>query len=99
MRSFKKKDIKVLCWYYINKGFVIYPEFFNANNIISDPFIQYLKRKPKMVHDLSIQMKIPLKNRYWRTVSNIKYTKSYASLAIMVKQNNVEVHMQKMMSY
>ena len=31
-----------------------------------------------------------LKNRYWITVSNIKYTKSYASLERTVKNNTVE---------
>ena len=32
--------------------FIIHPECFDANNIISDPFIQNLKRKPNMVNDL-----------------------------------------------
>ena len=45
-----------------------------------------------MVQDLSRKMKIALKNRYSRTVSNIKYTKYNASLAGMVKQNAVEGH-------
>ena len=72
--AFKDKENKqVLCWYYIKK-FIIHPKFFDANSIISDPFIQNLKLKPNMVHDLSRQMKISLKNIYWITVSNIKYT-------------------------
>ena len=41
-------------------------------------------------------MNASLKNRYWRTVSYIKYTKSYPSIARTVKQNIVEGHMQKM---
>ena len=32
-------------------------DVFDANNIISDPFIQNPKRKPNMVHDLSRNMK------------------------------------------
>ena len=36
-----------------------------------------------------------LKYKYWRTVSNAKYTKSYATIARMVNQNTVEGHMQK----
>ena len=43
--------------------FMIYPEFFDANNIISDPFIHNIKRKPNMVHDLSRQMKMSLKKQ------------------------------------
>ena len=38
--------------------FIIHPKFFDAKNIISDPFIHNLKRKPSMFHDLSIQMNI-----------------------------------------
>ena len=41
--------------------FIIHPEFYDANNIISDPFIHNLKRKPNLFHDLSRQMKISLK--------------------------------------
>ena len=43
--------------------FIIHPGFFDANNIFSDPFIQNLKRKPNMVHDLSRQIKISLKKQ------------------------------------
>ena len=58
--TFKEKEKKqVLCWYYIQKTkFIIRPAFFDANNIISDPFIQDLKCKTKMVNELSRQMKI-----------------------------------------
>ena len=41
-------------------NFIIHPEFFVSNNIISDTFIQNLKRKPNMVHDMSRQIKISL---------------------------------------
>ena len=34
------------------RKFVIHPEFFDAKNIISDLFIQNIKRKPNMVHEL-----------------------------------------------
>ena len=44
-------------------GFIIHPEFFDAKNIFSHPFIQNLKHKPNMVQDMSIQMKIPLKRQ------------------------------------
>ena len=40
--------------------FIIHPEFFDANNIFSHPFIQNLKHKPNMVQELSRQMKISL---------------------------------------
>ena len=42
------------------RKFIIHPGFFDAKNIISDPFIHNIKRKPNMVHDLSRQMKISL---------------------------------------
>ena len=60
---------------YKKMKFIIHPEYFDANNIFSDPFIQNLKPKPNMVQDLSIKIKTAHKNRYWRIVSNIKYTK------------------------
>ena len=62
---FKEKDNKqVICWYYIQKReFIIHPEYFDANNIFSHPFIQNLKHKPNMVQELSIQMKIALRNQ------------------------------------
>ena len=40
--------------------FIIHPEFFDAKNIISYSFIQNLKLKTNMFHDLSRQMKISL---------------------------------------
>ena len=58
---FKEKESKkVVCWYYIQKKFIIHPGFFYVNKIISDPFIQNLKHNPNMVHDLSRKMKISL---------------------------------------
>ena len=39
---------------------IIHPEFFDAKSIISDPFIQNIKCKPNMVHDLSRKMKISI---------------------------------------
>ena len=60
---------------YKKRKFIIHPEYFDANNIFSHPFIQNLKHKPNMVQYLSRQMKISLKNTYWKTVPNIKYTK------------------------
>ena len=55
--------------------FIIHPKYFDANNIFSHPFIQNIKYKPNMVQDLSRQIKVSLKIKYWRTVSNIKCTK------------------------
>ena len=47
---------------YKKRKFIIHPEYFDARNIFSYPFIQNLKHKPKMVQDMSIQIKIALKN-------------------------------------
>ena len=61
MRLKIKKTRKFFVGITPKKGkFIIHHEFFDANNIISDPFIQNLKRKPNMVHDLSRQRKISL---------------------------------------
>ena len=43
--------------------FIIHPEFLDANNILSHPFIHNLKHEPNMVQDLSRQMKISLKKQ------------------------------------
>ena len=45
------------------RKFIIHPEFFDANNIISNTSIQNLKSKPNMVHDLSRQIRISLKKQ------------------------------------
>ena len=50
----RNKTSKLFVGITYKKGkFIIHHEFFDANNIISDPFIHNLKRKPKMVHDRS----------------------------------------------
>ena len=43
------------------RKFIIQPEYFDAKNIFSHPFINNLTSKPNMVQDLSRQMKIALK--------------------------------------
>ena len=48
---------------YKKRGFIIHPEYFDANNILSHPFIQNLKHKPNMVQDLSKQMRIAFKKQ------------------------------------
>ena len=61
LHVFKEKDNKqVICCYYIKKS-MIHPEYFDASNIFSNPFIKNLKHNPNMVQDLSRQMKIVLK--------------------------------------
>ena len=45
---------------YKKREFIIHSEYFDANNILSHPFIQNLKHKPNMVQDLSRQMRIAL---------------------------------------
>ena len=42
---------------------IIHAEYFDANNIFSHPFIQNLKRKPNMIHDMSRKIKISLKKQ------------------------------------
>ena len=73
LRAFKEKDNKpVLCCYYIQKrGFIIDPKYFDANDILSHPFIQNLKHKPNMVQDLSRKNKIaPEKQRLDNSVKH-----------------------------
>ena len=41
----------------------IHPDNYDAMNIFSHPFIQNLKHKPNIVHDLSRQMKISLQKQ------------------------------------
>ena len=62
LRGFKEKYNKqFLCWCYTQKReFIIHPEYFDANNIFSNTFIQNIKHKPKMVQDLSRKIKIAL---------------------------------------
>ena len=84
---------------YKNINSIIRPEYFDANNIFSYPFIQNIKHKPNMVQELSRKMKIALKNRDQITVSNRKHTKYYASLVEIAKQNNVDGRMRKTKFY
>ena len=54
------------------------------NKEITDQFIQNLKRKLNKVHHLTGVMKKSFKNRDWKQISIHKYTKSHASLTLMV---------------
>ena len=45
------------------RKFIIHPEYFDAKNIFSHPFIQNIKQKLNMVQDLSKQMNISLKKQ------------------------------------
>ena len=78
------------------RKFIIHPEFMVSNQNITDHFIQNLKSNPNKVHNLTGEMKISLKKQRLEKVSNRKYTKSHASLTIMVKQNTTEGNMQTM---
>ena len=46
---------------YKKRKFIIHPEFFDANNIFSHPFIQNLKHKPNIIQDLSRQWRYHFK--------------------------------------
>ena len=72
------------------RNFIIHPEFMVANHIIADQFIQNLKINPNKVHDLPSEMKRSLKKQRQKKSIKRKYTKSHASLTIMVKQNTME---------
>ena len=67
-----------------------------ANQEITDQFIQNLKSNPNNVQDLTGEMQKSLKNIDWKQVSIHKYTKSYASLSVMVKLDTLEGHLQTM---
>ena len=45
------------------KKFIIHAEYFDADNIFSQPFLHNLKHKPNVVHYLSRQMDISLKRQ------------------------------------
>ena len=66
------------------RKYIIHPDFMVANQGITDQFIQNLKSNPNKVHDLTGEMKKSFKNRDWKQVSIHKYTKSHASLTVMV---------------
>ena len=65
MIAFKEKEKKKVIFVIISKirKFIIHPEFLDAKNIISDPCIQNIKRKPNMAHDLSRQKNISLEKQ------------------------------------
>ena len=67
-----------------------------ANQEITDQFVLSIKSNSNKVHELTDETKKSLKKRDWKQVSNNKYTKSHASLTIIVKQNTFEGHMQTM---
>ena len=69
------------------RKFIIHPVFFYANNIISDPFIQNLKLKPNMVHDLSRQMKISVKKQ---RLENIFKHQIHQIICITSKNGKIE---------
>ena len=78
------------------RKYIIHPDFMVANQEITDQFIQNLKSNPNKVHDLTGKMKKSFKNRDWEQVSIHKYTKSHASLTVMIKLNALEGHLQTM---
>ena len=78
------------------RKYIIYPDFMVANQEITDQFIHNLKSNPTKVHDLTGEMKKKIKKQRLETSINQKYTKSHASLTIMVKLNNLEEYIQTM---
>ena len=66
------------------RKYIICPDFMVDNEEITDQFIQNLKRIPNKVHHLTGAMKKSLKNRDWKQISILKYTKYHASLTVMV---------------
>ena len=67
-----------------------------ANQEITVQFIQNLISNPNKVHDLTGEMKKSFKKMDWKQVSIHRYTKSHASLTVMVKLNTLEGHLQTM---
>ena len=57
--SFKRKTTSKLFVGIKDKGrkFIIHAEYFDANTIFSDPFIQNTKHKSNIINDMSKQMK------------------------------------------
>ena len=78
------------------RKYIIHPDFMVANQEITDQFIQNIKSNPNKVHDLTGEMKKYFKNIDWKQVSIHKYTKSHASMTVMVKLNTLEGHLQTM---
>ena len=67
--------------------FIIHPECFDPNNVISGPFLQNIKRKPNMVHELSRKMKISLKKQ--RLDNSVKY-QIHQIIRITIKNGKTE---------
>ena len=89
MCAFKEKANKqVLCWYY-KKRFFIRPNFFDANNIFSHPFIHNIKNKPNMVQDVSRQIKISLLKQI---LNNSVKHQIHQILRITSKNGKTEYH-------
>ena len=78
------------------RKYIIHPDFMVANQEITDQFIQNLQSNPNKVCGLTGEMKKSFKNRDWKQVSTHEYSKSHASLTIMIKLNTLEGHMQTM---
>ena len=66
------------------RKYIIHPDFMVANQEITYQFIRNLKRNPNKVHDLTGEMNKSFKKRDCKQVSIHKYTKSHASLTVMV---------------
>ena len=64
--------------------YIIHPDFMVDNEEITDQFIQNIKRIPNKVHQLTDVMKKSFKKRDWKQISIPKYTKSHASMKVMV---------------
>ena len=69
--------------------FIIHPEYFDAKNIFSHPFIQNLKHKPNMVQNLSIKMKIELKKQI---LENSVKQQIHQIIRITGKNGKIEYH-------
>ena len=66
------------------KIYIIHPYFMVDNKEITYQFIQNLKRTPNKVHHLTGVMKKSFKKQILETKSIPKYTKSHASLTVMI---------------
>ena len=66
------------------RKYIIHPYFMVDNKEITDQFIHNLKSKPNKAHDLTGEMKKSFKKKDWKQISFHKYTKSHASLTVMV---------------
>ena len=64
--------------------YIIHPDLMVDNEEITDQFIQNLKSNLNKVHNLTGEMKKSFKNIDWKQMSFHKYTKSHASLTVMV---------------